>query len=74
MRAFKNWRCHEHFPTHSLGSMSWEAKKECIRRRDHDGPHRNRYFEWDQDLPCPSDWSLMRLRKTKRPAARAGRS
>jgi len=73
MRDFKNWRCHEHFPA-TLGYMDFEAKKECIRHVDHNGPHRNRCFEWDQDLPFPSDWTLLRPRKTKRPAARAGRS
>ena len=71
--TFKNVLCRATFPA-TLGYMSHEARKSCLRHGDHKGPHRNRYFEWDQGLPFPSDWSLLRERKRNDRPVKAGRS
>jgi len=49
-KVFKNWRCLT-LPPGAGGWMNDEARRACIRRGDHSGPHRNRFWEWrDGDL------------------------
>ena len=45
-KAFKGTLCQK-TPAHA-GMLAYDAAKSCIRKGDHDGPHRNRVVEWDQ--------------------------
>ena len=47
MSRYKGLACDD-WPPQSGGWMNREARRGCIRRRRHLGPHRNRMFEWEE--------------------------
>jgi len=63
-KPFKNALCQDP-PPQAGGWMSPEARRGCIRHADHPGPHRNRFWEWDD-----GQTELARPRKDKRPHGR----
>lgn len=47
-KAFKNALCQAGPPVPHY-YLNREAARRCIRHADHKGPHRNRFFEWDDE-------------------------
>ena len=58
-RPFTNKLCLDS-PPGAGGWMEHEARRGCIRHRDHEGPHRNKRCEWDE-----GQTELARARKDK---------